>query len=665
MEEPKASLAELRAQVEALCEAYNAGEPLVDDGEYDALLARLRRLESEAGVVDPTSPSSRVTETTTAGFEKRDHGVPMLSLDNAHSVVEVLSFFGGKLPPVVVEPKFDGLSLSLRYDNGRLMEAVTRGDGQAGDVVTMNVRQIDAPQAIQFLGKLEIRGEVVMARSTFNQLNTARLSDGDQPFSNPRNAAAGSLKLHDPAEVARRQLRFIAYAALDNSVKTQFEMLELLRKLGFSTPLAVPLDDGSTIELVTLAVDEHDLKDALDRVLDLRDVADIDLDGAVIKADQLELQASLGLGTRSPKWAVAFKFPPETKSTRLNDIVLTVGRTGQITPNAVLEPVYLSGAVVKAASLCNADELTRLGVNVGDLVNVSRSCEVIPKIVGVAEKRSAGTWAMPEVCPTCTARLVRVKLVHHFCPNHACPDQVIGQLLHAVSKPCLDWDGFGKAQAEAVCEAGFTNLAQVMGMTEAQVRVVLKPAAAKKFLAERERVKTRPLWRKLHALGIEGLGKTTCQELARRYPSIVSLAEAPPGELAEFVGKVKAGAITRGLVELADEIEQLDELGLSFEDHKPSQPAVGGCPSLAGKVVVITGILTAGTRDHVSRWLEGLGATVKSSVGRGTDYLLVGEGGGARKAENAQKFGTACLSEEEFYALVGDHPDTPAALSSP
>jgi DNA ligase (NAD+) len=436
----------LRQKVEQLShDYYQLNLSSVTDDEFDRLVRELARVEALLGVDDPTSPTKRVGGTATGKFEKVSHHTPMLSLDNVFTEADILAFFkrDGRNPAeleLVTEPKIDGLSLSLTYRGGRLDKAVTRGDGHTGDDVTANARTVkNIPLEILIKDTVEIRGEIYMPKSVFDTIVKAQVASGEEPFVNARNAAAGSLKQKDASVTARRGLKFIAYQALGTAFEFDdyLAQLQTLGDYGFTTPMSCLSHTGEPVSGVTMS-DPTNISVAGHAMM--RNAYEFETDGTVLKVRNTMLRRELGLGTKSPRWACAIKFPPERKTTTLVGVSCQVGRTGVITPVAELEPVFLSGATVKRASLCNQDEVVRLGINIGDLVFVERAAEVIPKVVGLATKKSVGHWTMPDACPCCGTRLVKDEgMVAYYCPNHTvCSDQVFERLRHAVAKPALD-----------------------------------------------------------------------------------------------------------------------------------------------------------------------------------------------------------------------------------
>lgn len=617
---------------------YVLSTPIITDAEYDELFRELVQLEASFPEhADPNSPTSRVGAPEIPGFVKVAHSSKMLSLDNVFSVDEALQFFSkSSAQPVMVEWKIDGLSLSLHYVDGQLKQALTRGDGVTGDDVTANARTVrDIPLILKRPISVEIRGEVYMPKASFIKLNAQREQEGEELFSNPRNAASGTMKQRSPQEVARRDLRFIAYHALGQSIDgalTQSALMKEVDELGFvispQRKTNLTPDGIRTVALISLK---------------LRDCFSFEVDGLVIKMDSREAQRDLGIGTRAPKWAVAYKFPAERKMTVLKAITVQVGRTGTLTPVAELEPVRLSGAIVRRASLCNQDEVERLGINVGDAIFVERAGEVIPKITGLSKKESIGPWKMPTVCPCCATKVKRNEgQVAYYCPNHDCPDQVFARLEHAVSKGSLDIDGCGEAQIRLMIERGARHLSDIFAFADV---AFLGAAASRKFSIEREKAKKAPLWRKIRALGIDGIGSTASKELALRFGSLEKMVSSP--ELKEVLGPVAFVSFLKAIESQVDEIDRLASLGFHLEEDAKARGI------LSGKVFVITGSLMSGTRDTVSALIEKNGGLVKPSVGKKVNFLVAGEGGGNNKAAAAVKYGTKVITENDLYTMLG------------
>jgi DNA ligase (NAD+) len=572
----------------------------------------------------------------------------MLSLENTFAAEEVVSYFKTKVrnpdgPEGVVEPKIDGLSMSLIYKDGQLIKAVTRGDGTTGDDVTANARTIKTiPLTPNFSG--EVRGEVYMPKKQFNRLNAKLEKEGEELFANPRNAAAGSMKRKNPADVAERGLAFLAYNVVKSDylgmadADTQHERLKQLHALGFMTPLV------SGVPIVNL-FDIDQVKQAIESWSSDRSKLDYEIDGLVFKINDLQLQTKLGLNNRAPNWATSYKFPPEQKVTKLIGITVQVGRLGTLTPVAELQPVNLAGTIVKRASLHNADEIQRLRLNIGDDVIIQKAAEIIPQVVGVANKRSTGVWSMPDRCPCCNSVVSRlINKVAIVCTARMCKDQVFARLEHAVKKQSLDIDGCGEQSIRAMVDRGINNLSDLFAADDLSF---LGDAASKRVASGLKKAKTAPLWRKLHALGIDGIGLTTCKELSNRWNSLPDMLDNME-EIAKFLGPITFFNF-RLYFENDDnmtELEKLVSLGVTFEDEKKSGPFVG-------KAFCITGGMLSGSREEVAAKIESLGGSVKSSVSKKVHYLVVGEGAGANKSANAKKLGTSCISEKELYDMMG------------
>ena len=640
-------LHQLRSELHQHIHSYHVlAQPTITDERYDQLFKELQTLEAQfPEFADPNSPTARVGSQSIDSFEKVKHCVAMLSLENTFSPQEVIKYFDSKCPGAgslegIIEPKIDGLSMSLVYQNGQLVRAITRGDGSVGDDVTANVRTIaSVPLVIDnFTG--EVRGEVYMSRTQFNKLNKQLEKEGDELFANPRNAAAGSIKRKNPAEVATRKLSFIAYylTANQRTHDKYSHAIHALQHIGFVTPHTLGAD--YTVDLRNLPqVDQviSNYKNNFDQ--------EFDIDGLVLKINDLQLQTELGLNNRAPNWATSYKFPPEQKVTELIGITVQVGRMGTLTPVAELRPVNLAGTWVKRASLHNADEIERLGLNIGDDVIIQKAAEIIPQVVGVANKRSTGVWSMPDRCPCCnsiTSRLInKVAIV---CTSRMCKDQVFARLEHAVKKQSLDIDGCGEQSIKAMVDRGINNLSDLFAADDLSF---LGDAASKRVASGLKKAKTAPLWRKLHALGIDGIGLTTCKELSNRWNSLPDMLDNME-EISKFLGPITFLNF-RLYFENDDnmtELEKLVSLGVTFEDEKKSGPFVG-------KAFCITGGMLTGSREEVAAKIESLGGSVKSSVSKKVHYLVVGEGAGANKSANAKKLGTLCISEKELYDMMG------------
>lgn len=628
-------IAHLRSVLHQANHDYHVlARPTIPDEEFDRLMAELVKLEAlHPEDADPNSPTARVGAQSIESFKKVRHAKKMLSLEKVFSAKEVADFFSGcHEGDALAEFKLDGLSLDLTYRDGQLLRAVTRGDGETGDDVTANARTIKTiPMVIKTGFTGSVRGEVLMPRAQLAILNAELEAAGEEPFSNCRNAASGAMKQKDTAECAKRGLVFSAYWSSGADHADLRLDYKWLAQSGFRVEnhLVAGLNTGE-IELV------------LNQYAAAREGFEFDTDGVVFKISNPEVRAELGYSRTAPKWAVAFKFPAERKTTQLLDITLTVGRTGQITPNAVLAPVSLAGAVVRAASLCNADEIARLGVNVGDTVVVERANEVIPKVI--ARQDGPGTpWSFPTTCPCCQTALVRDG-VHYFCPNEACEEQVFGRLSHAVGKGALDIDGCGEAAVRSFMAAGAKTLVDLF---KPGAEKALDGAARAKFMNAREAAKQQPLWRKLYALGAEHVGRTASKELAARFSSVVEICEARHDDIRAILGPVATASLFETLTKRADEIDQLDQLGLKFSSELAAGP-------LKGLTFCITGTMVSGSRDSVERKIEAAGGMVKGSVSKKVTYLVSGPGGGQNKSDAAAKCGTRVITEEQLFELLGE-----------
>ena len=676
--------AELRKQIHAHNHAYYVlANPTVTDAEYVRMFADLRELEKRwPQIADPSSPTARVGSQVMSSFTKTKHEKKMLSLDNAYSAEEVTKFFKGLGVQLIVEPKFDGLSLSLTYVKGNLVKAVTRGDGTTGDDVTQNARTIKSiPLQLDFPISCEVRGEVYMPVPAFESINADLEKEGEDLFANPRNAAAGSMKNKDSRIVAKRHLAFVAYNAVNpikfvedyglavsQDAKRQVIMhgshaavIESLDNLGFITPISCNNVYGNRVDMTRLVQFDNTFVVGviIHELDDLRRTLTVQTDGLVFKINDLQTQDALGDGTRSPKWATAYKYPPERKPTVLQDVEISLGRLGTLTPVAILEPVQLSGTTVQRASLCNQDEINRLGINIGDTVFVEKSAEIIPKVMGLAKKgRKAGNWQMPTECPCCHTPVVKIEgQVAYRCPNKTtCSAQAVERLKHTLGKAALDWDGFGDEMIITAVGTGLTTLNALLKIGDKCIDSTFKKAFAKKFKSERERIKTVPLWRKIHSLGVQGIGRSLSQDLCAKWSSLADMA-ANPDEVKKIVGEVFGTNFLNFLVENVDDLEELEALGFQF-----SETADRSGP-LSGKTFCITGGLVSGKREEVAARIEKAGGTFKSSVSKKVEYLLVGEGGGANKAEAAAKHGTKVITELQLYEMMGT--PMPRAASNP
>lgn len=694
---------------------YVLDDPVIEDWEYDELLKLLMEVEGRwPDLDDPNSPTKRVGAPPRSSLPTVRHEVPMLSLDNAFTIQDLYDFdrrvkqFLGLSPDekveYVCEHKLDGLAISLLYENGELVRAATRGDGYEGEDVTPNVRTIrtiplrllvDSPPEV-----VEVRGEVFMRYKDFEELNKRQQQIGGKTFANPRNAAAGSIRQLDPSITAQRKLDFYPYAfglLRGISFDTHWEFLQWLGRVGFK------LNPNNKLC--------HGIEDVVSYVnywVEHRDELDYPADGVVVKVNKIDWQKRLGYKARSPRWAIAFKFPAEEKETVVKDIIVSVGRTGILTPVAILEPVFLDGAWVTRASLHNEDEVRRLDVRVGDTVVVHRAGQVIPEIVRVVkEKRpkDAKPWRMPERCPVCGAPVVK-EGAYHRCTGFRCPAQVKGRIKHFASRAGMDIEGLGEKLIETLTERGlFSDVGDIYYLTLPQLLSIerIGEKTAKKLLANIEKSKKRPLHKLLFALGIPHVGERNAQLIADEFRSIKELGAAIKQEDLEGLSptcvrglmskfhswfevlanpddvpkecREKILTIARKRVEQVKDrlrkipgigeetitsiertfsqkdtwtvLDKLERAGVALEEIEEE----AGDKPLAGKTFVFTGALSSMSRREASDLVKSLGGTVASSVSKKVDYVVVGENPGS-KYDKAKKLGLRMLSEEEFLRLI-------------
>ena len=677
--EAEAELAALAAEIARHDRAYHEQDaPVITDAEYDALRRRNSAIEARfPELIREDSPSLRVGPAPETGFAKLRHRVPMLSLDNAFGMEEFEEFctrarrFLG-LPtdaplPMVGEPKIDGLSINLTYENGQLRHAATRGDGAEGEDVTANVRTIGSvPQSLQGHAPslIEIRGEVFMTKADFLALNQAQAAAGQKIFANPRNAAAGSLRQLDPAITATRPLSLFAYAMGESSeppAETHLDYLDRLRGWGFTVnPLSRRLTGVAEAEAFQAEM-------GLDRA-----GLGYDIDGVVYKIDDLALQRRLGFVGRAPRWAIAWKFPAEQASTSLREIRIQVGRTGALTPVAELEPVNVGGVLVSRATLHNEDEIARKDVRAGDTVVLQRAGDVIPQIVSVIlERRPAESepWAAPTHCPACGSLAIRPpgEVVRRCTGGLTCPAQLVERLIHFVSRLAFDIDGLGDKSIREFFELGWLNSpADIFRLPGREAVIALREGwgalSARNLSRAIEARRRIPLGRFIYALGIRRIGEANAKLLARHYGSfanwraqmlaattigseerstlgsIIGIGPTIAEELAEFFMEPRNRAT---LDELAEE--------LTIEDEVAPQAANS---EIADKVVVFTGSLQTMTRPEAKARAEALGAKVTDSVSKKTDLVVLGADAGS-KAKRAAELGVRTVTEAEWRALAG------------
>ena len=649
---------------------YVLDDPIITDDQYDTLLDELRAIEAEhPELLTPDSPTQRVGAQPLEKFEQVRHLQPMLSLANAHNE-EDLRAWENRMHNLlkrqgveearieyVAEPKIDGLAISLVYENGVLVRGATRGDGEIGEEVTQNLRTIKAiPLRVQGAPPLlEVRGEVYLPRSDFAKLNEQRAEAGLPTFANPRNSAAGSIRQLDPQLAASRPLSIWCYAvgAVEGlSLSTQFEWLEWLRDHGFK----VSPDVAVYGEIDSLAAACHAWEER-------REKLDFEIDGVVVKVNDLELQRSLGVVGREPRGAIAWKFPPMTATTVLNSVEWNVGRVGHMIPFAVLEPVQVSGVTVRQATLHNEEDLHRKDVREGDEVIVMRAGDVIPQVVSPTAKaqKRKGRSAPPEApanCPACGTPTIKPdEGVWTICPNRAgCPGQVLQAVKHFIG--AMDIDGFGEETAiRFLREKVIENAADIYEL-DAERLVQLDgfgEVSANNLLASIEQSKQQPFNRVLYALGIQDVGWVTARALASQFRSMNALLNASEEEIQETegIGPVTARTVAQTLAEerTRELIERLRGLGLKMELEGAPPPGEEG--AFSGKTLVLTGTLPNMTREEATERIEAAGGKVTGSVSKKTDYVVAGDDPGGSKFNKAQELGTPILDEDGLLELLG------------
>lgn len=684
-QDPAARAEALRREIEHHSYQYYALDaPTISDAAFDSLMRELREIEAaHPELVTASSPTQRVGGYVGEQFAPVVHERRMYSLDNAMDLDELDEWMertaeacGGALPPLCCELKIDGSSIALTYEDGVLVRAATRGDGTTGEDVTVNMRTVrDVPLRLRDEARgaiapgvetLELRGEVYMPKKSFDALNAAAEEEGRAPFANPRNAAAGSLRQKDPAVTKMRDLSTFMYAIADDAaleVEGQWELLQWLRKAGFHV--------NPDVRLCTTA---EEVRGFCRECLDRRESLPYEIDGVVVKVNDFARQRAMGFTARAPRWAIAFKFPPEEKTTLLRDITVQVGRTGALTPVAELVPVVVAGSTVARATLHNLDEVHRKDVRVGDTVIVRKAGDVIPEVLGpVLSLRSpeARIWEMPSVCPSCGSPVVRDPGEVAFrCISIDCPAQALERLLHWASRGALDIDGMGEEIVSRLVESGrVADVADYYSLSEEELAsldmgrvkadgepVRLGHTVAKKLVAAIEASKGRSFARVLFGLGIRHVGKTTAEAIAAAYPSMDALAAAGEDELAGIYGvgpKVAHGMwLFFRTPDNVSVIERLRAAGVTMADEAV---AVGEeVPQvLAGLTFVLTGTLTHSgmTRDEAGARLKAMGAKVSGSVSKKTSFVVAGENAGS-KYDKAVALDVPVLDEAQLLNLL-------------
>lgn len=642
---------------------YVKNSPEISDYEYDQKMTELIRLEAlYPEFYDSNSPSVRVGSDLSQEFKQVRHKYPMLSLGNSYSIGELRDFvervyrLAGTRPAFVCELKFDGTAISLSYENGLLASGVTRGDGEVGDDITQNIktlRSIPLRLIGNYPAQLEVRGEIYMPRKGFEELNRMREEIGEQPFANPRNAAAGSLKLQNSAQVAKRPLECFLYQFISDDLpyQTHAELLKAASEWGLRvSPHYVRCTSFEEIEAYITHWDTERRK------------LPFDIDGVVIKVDDMQLREELGFTAKSPRWAIAYKFKPEAAYTRLNSVDFQVGRTGVVTPVANLDPVLLAGTTVKRASLHNADIIESLDLHIGDMVSVEKGGEIIPKITGVDKSKRTEEHEKVRfitACPECGTPLVREEgEAAHICPNRAsCPPQIKGRIEHFISRQAMDISGLGSETIALLYDKGLIkNVADLYRLKESDIAPLegLGERSAANIISGIEASKQIPFSRVLFALGIRFVGETVAKKLASSLRSMDRIMNASFEELlaVDEIGQKIAASIK---AYFADEsnvrlVEDLRFFGLKMEEVESGNIAVSD--TLNGLSFVVSGVFSI-SRDELKGLIEAHGGKNLSSVTGKTDYLVAGDNMGPAKLEKAQKLGVKIISEQDFMKMIG------------
>ncbi|MCI0776549.1 MAG: NAD-dependent DNA ligase LigA [Chloroflexi bacterium] len=663
----KLRIEELRSDVTFHDYRYHAlDQPEISDGEYDDLMRELRVVEERyPQLITPDSPTQRVSGEPLAAFGIVEHPVPLLSLGNAFGEEELRAWHKRAAGlaetehfDLVCEPKIDGLAVALEYREGQFAVGSTRGDGQRGENITQNLRTIKTiPQRISGKGlpsRFEVRGEVFMTKGGFEKMNEQRADQGEPLFANPRNSAAGAVRQLDPSITAERPLDCFIYALGwaegGSTPASHMQTLQWLGKLGFQ--INPHIEKYRTIDRVWQNCQTW---------VDKRDTLDYEIDGVVVKIDDLALHERLGVVGREPRWAVAFKFPPTQRTTVLKDIAVNVGRTGSINPFAVLEPVNIGGATVKMATLHNEEDIKRKDVRIGDTVIVQRAGDVIPQVVGPVLSKRTGKerrFRPPRKCPSCKTKLVRPEdEVMRYCVNPACPAQAFRRMEHFVSRGAMDIDGVGEQLSLTLMKEGLVkDPADLYALTKEQLLDLerMGEKSAQNVVAAIDASRKRPLSRVLFALGIRHVGSETASLLAEHFGSMEALMEASADELAAVptIGPVVAESVHGYFREKQSRtlIERLQAGGVQM---KAAAPATRDGP-LSGQSFVISGTLAAFSRPEAEARIRSLGGSTSSSLTKKTDVLVIGDSPGSKLAK-AQRYETTILDNEAFMALLRQH----------
>lgn len=647
---------------------YVLADPIISDQVFDLRLKELERLESEfPDLADPNSPTQRVGGDITKNFPTVPHRYPMLSLSNAYDRSEVAEFVARVEKEIgtttyALELKYDGVAISLTYERGRLVRGITRGDGEKGEDITGNIRTVRAiPLSLRgtdWPELFEVRGEVILTHQRFQALNAARAEAGEETFANPRNTTAGTLKLQDPKEVAKRGLTNFIYGVQSDKLPTRshFANIQKAGEWGFRIPAPKERTIGTATDLegIMAFIDHWDQHRG--------DLA-MDIDGIVIKVDSLDVQEELGLTAKSPRWAIAYKFAAAQAETQLLDVVYQVGRTGAITPVAELEPVLLAGTTVKRASLHNADQVAKLGLRIGDTVQVEKGGEIIPKIVGVVLAQrplDAKPLHYAEHCPECGTALIRLEgEAQHYCPNeHQCPPQITRRIEHFVSRKAMDIDGLGGETVELLFRSDLIrNVADLYDLRKEQLLALGKgwgERSAQLVVDGIAASRSVPFERVLFAIGIRHVGETVAKKLARAVGSMEKLGSLSKEELVtiDVVGPVIAESIVDFFAVEGNRamLDRLREKGLRFELDPAEVQPVG--ERLNGLSFVVSGVFRNFSRDSIKLAIESNGGKVSGSISSKTSFVVAGADMGPAKRLKADQLGVKVIDEDEFTAMI-------------
>ncbi|HOD09908.1 MAG TPA: NAD-dependent DNA ligase LigA [Flavobacterium sp.] len=643
---------------------YVLDNPTISDFEFDQKLKQLQDIENQhPEFFDENSPTQRVGGAITKNFQTVVHDYRMYSLDNSYSKEDLIDWENriqkvlGNVPlHYTCELKYDGASISITYENGKLKRAVTRGDGFQGDDVTTNIKTIKSiPLQLKgnFPERFDIRGEIVLPYEGFEKMNQELIEIGETPYSNPRNTASGSLKLQDSAEVAKRPLECLLYFIVGNNLRisSQFESLEVARNWGFKVPK------------------ESKLANNLDEVFNFIDYWDkhrhdlpYETDGVVVKVNSFQHQDELGYTAKSPRWAMAYKFKAEQVSTKLNSISYQVGRTGSITPVANLEPVQLAGTIVKRASLHNADQIEKLDIRIGDEVFVEKGGKIIPKIIAVdLAKRNTISEPTKYIthCPECNSELERKEgEANHYCPNfYGCPPQIIGRIQHYISRKAMDIEGLGGETVALLFNNDLVkDYSDLYQLTVEDILPLERMAqkSAENLVNGVQKSKEIPFERVLYAIGIRYVGETVAKKLAKHYKSIDAIKNASLMDLilVDEIGE----KIAQSVIEFFENkenvviIERLKQFGVQFELIEKYNP--NATDKLSGKIFVVSGVFSKFSRDDLKKAIEDNGGKVGSSISAKTDFVIAGENMGPAKLEKANQLKVSIISEDDFIEII-------------